>query len=141
MRFLLIPLIFLSVPVFGDEVTLELQRRSNIPVKELNEILKDCQNTQLSMNICSFRNFIKADLETKKIREEKLKSLPESCRARFLKQENDWEQSRDKLCNKQADEEAEGGSMRPMIFTSCQAAATEKRSLKLKAIIGCSSLD
>jgi len=131
----------LSAPVFGDEVTLELQRRSNIPVKELNELLKDCQNTQLSMNICSFRNFIKTDLEVKKIRGEKLKSLPESCRAKFMKQENDWERSRDELCNKEADEEAKGGSMRPMIFTSCQAVATEKHTLKLKAIIGCSSLD
>jgi len=131
----------LSAPVLGDEVTSELQRRSNIPVKELNELLKDCQNTQLSMNICSFRNFIKTDLEVKRIRREKLKSLPGSCRAKFLKQEDDWEQSRDKLCNKEADEEAEGGSMRPMIFTSCQAAVTEKRILKLKAITGCSSLD
>jgi len=131
----------LSVPVFGDEVTSELQRRSNIPIKELNELLKDCQNTQLSMNICSFRNFIKTDLEIKKIRKEKLKSLPESCRDKFLKQEDDWEQSRDELCNKEADEEAEGGSMRPMIFTSCQAVATEKRILKLKAVTGCSSLD
>jgi len=141
MRFLLAFLMLLSVPVFGDEVTSELQRRSNIPIKELNELLKDCQNTQLSMNICSFRNFIKTDLEIKKIRKEKLKSLPESCRDKFLKQEDDWEQSRDELCNKEADEEAEGGSMRPMIFTSCQAVATEKRILKLKAVTGCSSLD
>ena len=141
MRYLLALLMLLSAPVFGDEVTSELQRRSNTPVQELNELLKDCQNTQLSMNICSFRNVIKTDLEIKKIRNEKLKSLPESCRAKFLKQEGDWEESRDELCNKEADEEAQGGSMRPMIFTSCQTVPTEKRILKLETITGWSSLD
>lgn len=138
--FFLLLYCFFTVPAFADEVILELQRRSNIPLEELSELLKDCQRTQLNMNICSFRNFIKEELEMKKVLEEKLESLPESCRTKLIKQQIDWERSRDERCNKKADEEAEGGSMRPMIFTSCQAKATESHISKLRAMVGCSSL-
>lgn len=137
MRFVPFLLLLFAIPASGDEVLTELQRRSNIPQPQLNEILKDCEKSQLSMNVCSFRNFIEVDLEMTKVLEETLRNLPESCRQELIDQQDSWAKSRFVDCSREADQEAAGGSMRPMIFTYCETKATERRIAAVAAVSGC----
>lgn len=136
----LIILSALSTSSLADEVVSELSRRSNIPETELRGLLKDCAQHQLSMNICAFRDFVKADLDMKKALISKLRSLPTICHEVLRSQQATWEASRDRQCNQETDAEAEGGSMRPMVFNVCRVAETAARTVQLRNIKSCDHL-
>jgi uncharacterized protein YecT (DUF1311 family) len=121
-------------------VLAELSKRSGIAQDELKEILSDCNGNQLQMNFCAFRSFVEADLELQQVLARTMASLPESCRASLPARQKEWEASRDRECNKEADDEAEGGSMRPMIFSACQATATEARTALLRGTKSCGAI-
>jgi uncharacterized protein YecT (DUF1311 family) len=92
------------------------------------------------MNMCSFRSFVEADLAMNLVVAQRAEALPPSCRETLDATQAKWAESRDRKCNKEADDEAEGGSMRPMIFTSCQAVATEERTVQLKSVTSCTTI-
>jgi uncharacterized protein YecT (DUF1311 family) len=92
-------------------------------VSELEQLLSNCDATQLSMNICAFRDFVEADMKLKAI----LSGLHGQCAESVRREQKLWEQDRDAACNKEADDEAEGGSMRPMVFSSCREKSTTER--------------
>lgn len=113
-------------------VLAELSKRSGIPPDELKDMLSDCNGNQLQMNFCAFRSFVEADLD--------MQQVLASCGATLPARQKEWEASRDRQCNKEADDEAEGGSMRPMIFSACQATATEARTSLLRGVKSCSTI-
>ncbi|MBK6981576.1 MAG: DUF1311 domain-containing protein [Betaproteobacteria bacterium] len=135
----LLALLLAAAPAWADEVLAELERRSGIPIAELQVILEDCHRTQMSANFCAFRDFIQADLRMRKAVEAKLASLPESCRPPLARLQARWEKSRDARCNRHADDQAAGGSMRPMVFSDCRATQTKRRIRALDAMKGCPS--
>ena len=131
MRYMALAILSLcSTATLADTVVDELSERSQIPVSELISLLSDCDKTQLSMNICAYRDFIAADLQL----EEQLAALPASCAGSVHDQQSDWEQARDASCNQAADDEALGGSMRPMIFSFCRTQATAERMDAIAAL-------
>ena len=124
----------------SDSVVSELSARSSIPEAEVRELLSDCSKNQMSMNICMFYSFVDADLKLKVVLREKTKTFGPSCRATLTQRQKLWEFKRDQACNRSADEEAKGGTMRPMIFSSCRAVATEARARQLAAAVRCGEL-
>lgn len=125
-------LALLSTSVLADSVVEELSARSRIPIAELEQLLSNCDATQLSMNICAFRDFVETDMKLK----ETLSGLRGRCAERARSEQSSWKQETDAACNKLADDEAEGGSMRPMVFSSCRAEATAERIKALAARCG-----
>ena len=118
----------------------ELSRRSHISQPELNELLSNCNRHQLSMNICAFRDFVAVDLEMQDVLADKLVTLPSHCHATLQEHQAAWAMRRDKTCNKDADAEAEGGSIRPMVFSDCRTVATKARIALLKQVSSCKGL-
>ena len=67
--------------------------------------------------------------------------LPRPLRfATFDRRQAAWEAKRDRACDHSADREAKGGTMRPMVFSSCRAAATEARTKQLQRIERCADI-
>jgi uncharacterized protein len=124
----------------SDGVLIELSRRSATPAKELKELLSNCTQSQMNMNYCSFRTFVEADLAMRSALARKLETLPLSCHAELQASQAKWEKVRSSQCNQNADEEAENGSVRPMIFNACQAETTEQHIAQLKSIKSCDSI-
>ena len=122
-----------------DSVLIELSRRSATSVEELKVMLSDCHGSQMNMNFCSFRTFVEADLAMRSVLAKKLEALS-LCHEMLQTSQANWEKNRDSKCKKEADGEAEGGSMRPMIFSACQAGATEQRTMQLRSIKSCDSI-
>jgi len=91
------------------------------------------------MNFCSFRTFVEADLAMGSVLAKKLEALS-LCHEMLQTSQANWEKNRYSKCKKEADGEAEGGSMRPMIFSACQAGATEQRTMQLRSIKSCDSI-
>ena len=116
-RLLLIPLVLLAVSAPAaaaskyappaEEVLTELSSRSKIPVSELKQSIADCNANQQAMNLCAFRDAVAADLMLKHAFAE-------------------WEKSRDALCEKTAQHEWRGGSMKPAARADCVATETNK---------------
>ena len=129
-----------TVPAYSADVIAELSRRSHISQPELNELLSDCTRHQLSMNICAFRDFIAADLEMQTVLSSKLSMLPKRCHSTIEKRQARWEEARDLRCNKEADAEAEGGSMRPMIYSGCRTEATMARVALITKVPSCAKV-
>ena len=137
-----------TLPAYGqdgihpisDSVVAELSARSNISEPELRQLLSDCTHNQMSMNICMFYDFVKADLNLKITARDKMAIVGPSCAATFDRRQAAWEAKRDRACNRSADREAKGGSMRPMAFSSCQAVATEARTKRLERIERCTDI-
>jgi len=109
----------------------ELSKRSLIPVPELRALLEDCSRTQLSMNICAFRDFVEVDLRLGAAIESRRRSLSQECRLELDQEQQAWEAERDHRCEIET-RDAEGGSMRPMLISACKVSATETRISVLK---------
>ena len=113
-------------------VTQELSRRSRIPVPELRALLEDCSRTQRSMNVCAFRNFVEVDLRLLAAIKSRQRALSKACRVELDRDQVSWEAERDRLCDEET-QDAEGGSMRPMLISDCKSSATEARISSVKA--------
>ena len=126
--------------VLADDVVPELSRRTLIPVSELNELLSDCQKTQLAMNICAARDSVAADIEMDRVLNQARLSIDKSCRVALTQVQTNWKKRVSFGCDQEADAEAEGGSMRPMVYNSCIEAATIKRTKELATIKECKNV-
>lgn len=88
-----------------------------------------CANCdQTSMNTCAAAYFKKADIELNVVYK-KLISEGDSSRLRVA--QHSWLKYRDTQCEYYAHEMASGGSMYPMVYSSCLADLTEKRVQEL----------
>ncbi|MBX3711923.1 MAG: DUF1311 domain-containing protein [Lysobacter sp.] len=114
----------------------ELSSRSRIPVSELRLLLSDCGRTQLSMNICAFRDFVESDLELDGALEVKRRALPKACGIELGRAQMVWEAERDRECQEET-LDAEGGSMRPMLISACKARANKTRIASVKKVWAC----
>jgi len=117
----------------------ELSRRSRIPTSELKELLANCDRTQVSMNICAFRDFVATDLELDAALEAKRKSMPRQCQAEMDRTQAAWETERDRACDEETEAD-EGGSMRPMLISSCKTTAARERIPRVKSMRSCSEV-
>ena len=117
-------------------IVAELSSRSRIPPAELQQLLSDCDRTQLSMNICAFRNFVASGLDLDAALKAKRESLPQ-CRAQIDRAQASWEAEREKACDEETEPE-EGGSMRPMLISACKTEATQARIAFVKEMESCS---
>ncbi len=121
--FAIVSFLFLTSTAQADLVLAELSARSRIPVVELTQLLSNCEETQSSMNFCAFRDFVEKDM----LLDATLSGLSGVCAHQARNEQSAWESSRDATCNKEADDAAEGGSMRPMVYSTCRTQVTAKR--------------
>ena len=126
--------------VLADNVVPELSRRTLIPVSELDELLSDCQKTQLAMNICAARDSVAADIKMDRMLSQALLSIDKSCRLALTQAQINWKKHVGFGCDQEANAEAEDGSMRPMVYNSCIEAATIKRTKELAKIKACKNV-
>ena len=91
------------------------------------------------MNLCASRSFIEADQAMRSVLAKKLDALA-LCRETFQASQANWEKDRDGRCKKEADGGSEDASVRPMILSTCQARATEQRTMQLRSIKSCDSI-
>lgn len=92
----------------------------------------DYSGTQTQMNICAMQDFETADAELNRVYKGLKHSLTPQKQADLLKEQRAWLKERDPNCKKEANEEAEGGSMWPLLFESCRATSTKARIEQLK---------
>ncbi|MCC7248600.1 MAG: DUF1311 domain-containing protein [Lysobacter sp.] len=123
-------------PTHQSTIVEELSTRSRIPVSELQQLLDDCDRTQLSMNICAFRDFVASDLELDAALKVKRESAPQHCHAEIDRAQAAWEAERDRACDEETKED-EGGSMRPMLVSTCKTTATRARIFWVKEMKSC----
>lgn len=124
------------VPPNHSKVVEELSARSRIPTSELRQLLDDCERTQLSMNICAFRNFVASDLELDAALRARRESASQQCRDEMDRAHAAWEAERDGACYEETEVD-EGGSMRPMLISACKTEATRARILLVKGMDSC----
>lgn len=126
-----------SEPPDPSAVVEELSARSRIPASELQSLLDDCERTQLSMNICAFRDFVASDLELDAVFKARRGSATTQCRAEMDRVHAVWEAEREKACKEETEAE-EGGSMRPMLISACKTEATRARIVSVQEMDPCS---
>ncbi|MCH2091807.1 MAG: DUF1311 domain-containing protein [Pseudoxanthomonas sp.] len=114
----------------------ELSARSRIPASELRVLLGDCSRTQLAMTLCASRNLVAAELELDAQREAKRASVVPECRAEMDGAHIAWKAERDRICSEETEED-KGGSMYPMLLSSCKTTATKARILWVKGMGAC----
>ncbi|MFT4180941.1 MAG: lysozyme inhibitor LprI family protein [Rhizobium sp.] len=105
----------------------------------------DCNNaqTQMDMNICSQRDYDKADRalneQYKKTRaamiatDADLNADQKGAEKALVKAQRAWVDYRDGQCEAEGFE-ARGGSMEPMLVSGCKATLTKQRTKELKAL-------
>lgn len=120
-----------------SRVVEDLSARSRIPTSELRLLLDDCSRTQLAMTLCALRDLVAAELTLDAEREAKLERVAPECRAVMDRAHVAWKAERDQLCSKETEED-KGGSMYPMLLSSCKTAATRTRILFVKKMGACS---
>ena len=78
------------------------------------------------------RDFENIDRELNVIYKQLKGSMPESKQKTLQNEQRAWLKKRDPMCRKKASDEAEGGSMWPMLYQSCRATSTQARIKQLK---------
>jgi len=95
---------------------------------------KSYSQTQAEMNKAAAQGYYKADAELNKVYKALLSKLDENGKPLLVKAENDWIKYRESHCKLEASF-YEGGSMQPMIYSSCLESVTMDRIKQLKAEI------
>lgn len=90
--------------------------------------------TQAEMNRTAFTAYNKADAELNKIYKKVIGTLDEKQKLLLIKAQKDWLKFRDSHCKFDA-EQYNGGSIQPLIYSSCLTEKTEDRISDLKAIL------
>jgi len=87
---------------------------------------------QQEMNACAEDAFAAADKELNKVYKSLKASLSMSQQNQLLENERAWLKDLDANCRQAANDEAEGGSMWPMVFWRCKADETNARIITLR---------
>jgi uncharacterized protein YecT (DUF1311 family) len=98
---------------------------------------KPCSHghTQAALNACAADDFKVAEGRLKIVYEQLAAALADSSRQRALKEAHDgWVVFREKQCRFEASA-FEGGSMQPMQYYACLAAATSSRAKELRVLL------
>ena len=99
---------------------------------EESEVQCNYEGTQTQMNACAFRDFSVSDKELNRVYKKLIASLSSKDQGILREEQRAWLKKRDPKCNKEADDEAGGGSMRPLIFYVCLEEATKVRVQQLR---------
>ena len=83
--------------------------------------------SQQEMNACAELNFKAAEMELNEVYENRKAQLTSPQQAVLEQDERKWLESLDAKCRESANDEAEGGSMWPMVFWQCKADITKLR--------------
>jgi len=93
--------------------------------------------SQAEMNLCSRREYEKADAEMNKVYKQlmlELAGYESNHRPKFQEAQSLWLKYRDANCDSEASV-YEGGSIRPTVYYSCLASVTRERTNRLKAFL------
>lgn len=90
--------------------------------------------TQLEMNQTAQKNYEKSDKELNKIYSVLIKSLDKTEALILIKAQKCWIKFRDSHCEFEASQ-YEGGSIKPLIYSTCLDDLTKKRIAELKQSI------
>ena len=90
--------------------------------------------TQAEMNQTAKKDFELVDAELNKVYKEVIKLLSEKENQLLIKAQRDWIKFRDSHCEFEANE-YEGGSIQPLIYSSCLTERTKDRIKDLKSIL------
>jgi len=86
------------------------------------------------MNACAKRDYEAADKELNCVYGQLMRTLTPTKQKKLQKEQRAWLKERDPKCRKEANDEAEGGSMWPMLFDSCRETSTKARIKQLKQL-------
>ena len=90
--------------------------------------------TQLEMNVTANANFKKADAQLNKVYKQLMGIVDKSEKPLLIQAEKDWIKFRDSHCKFEASQ-YEGGSMKPLVYSTCLEQLTKKRIAEIKASI------
>ena len=98
----------------------------------------DCSNaiTQAEMNQCAADDLTRADDELNQTYRALMAMLDPTRRRRLVEAERAWINFRDAHCRSET-AQSEGGSIHPLLYDTCLADMTRKRTKELKASLDC----
>jgi uncharacterized protein YecT (DUF1311 family) len=86
------------------------------------------------MNEKAYSNYKKADAQLNKVYKQLIAILDKNEKPLLIQAEKDWVKFRDSHCKFEASQ-YEGGSIQPLIYSSCLKELTEKRIAEIKESI------
>jgi uncharacterized protein YecT (DUF1311 family) len=104
-----------------------IANRSGLPASEVDAALAHCDDNQMYMNLCAWRDQIVAEHKLEQVVDKKAGSSA-TCRAVLDKKVAAWKNRRDANCEKSASREWGGGSMLPTAVAMCKTGETERMS-------------
>ena len=90
--------------------------------------------TQSEMNATAYANYKKADAQLNKVYKQLMSILDKKEKPLLIQAEKDWVKFRDSHC-KFVISQYEGGSIQPLIYSTCLEELTKKRIAEIKASI------
>jgi uncharacterized protein YecT (DUF1311 family) len=101
-------------------------------------ILFFCNNsfaqTQMEMNATAYANYKKTDDQLNKVYKQLMVIVDKNEKPLLIQAEKDWVKFRDSHCKFETSQ-YEGGSIQPLIYSTCLEELTKKRIAEIKASI------
>ena len=89
------------------------------------------EGTQAQMNACAIRDFNFIDKDLNRLYKKLMASLSSENQGILREEQRAWLKQRDPKCKKEANDEAEGGTMWPLLFYGCLEKVTKVRVQQL----------
>ena len=89
------------------------------------------EGTQTQMNACAIRDFNFIDKDLNRVYKKLMASLSSENQGILREEQRAWLKQRDPKCKKEANDEAEGGTMWPLLFYGCLEKVTKVRVQQL----------
>ena len=104
---------------------------------ELRKMLKHCLATQTSMNTCAGFMLFVLENEFADVHSDAIKPAGERCEIAMEKRQYSWENQIGSICQREASEEAEGGSQYGGVYVSCVGKRYRERIQALRSLGTC----
>ena len=92
----------------------------------------DYSGNQAQMNTCAIQDFQVADKQLNLTYKQKMLTLSKTSKTKLRAEQRAWLKEQKPKCQKAANDEAEGGSIWPLVFYTCMQTSTTARNEELK---------
>ena len=133
------PLTAVAQAAVGERAIQQLIHRSAMPEAEVRSLLANCDASQLSINFCTWRDALVAEVRLDDAWAAATSARLRGCKSRIDRRIADVKSRAESACAAAAEREAAGGSIKPAVVAACRQDAYDRARVRLERMKACTA--
>jgi hypothetical protein len=133
------PLAATAQATIEERAIQQLIHRSAMPEAEVRSLLANCDASQLSINFCTWRDALVAEVRLDDASTAATATRLRGCKSRIDRRIADVKSRTESACAAAAEREAAGGSIKPAVVAACRQDAYDLARVRLERMKACTA--